>query len=240
VATQLSQILSGYLGGGRSTQKGDRWQLVVEELWAEDQRIAFGDILAARYAPVEKPDAVSIYRFESEGAALGFYQEDGSTLDHIFQASPIPGARITSGFSTRFHPVLKVMKPHLGVDYSAPIGTPVRAIGDGRIVQMTYHENLGKMIKVRHGYGFETVYGHMRGFAGNAVLGQSIKKGDVIGYVGMTGRTTGPHLHFAMLQNKRFVNPVKIAVPKKDHLTGSTLVAFQAFVERIKSEMMIF
>ncbi|MGB1877321.1 MAG: M23 family metallopeptidase, partial [Rhodospirillaceae bacterium] len=138
------------------------------------------------------------------------------------------GARLSSSFGRRKHPVLGYTKMHRGVDFAAPRGTPIYAAGDGVIEKRQRWSSFGNYIRIRHGDGFATAYAHMKGFAKGYKVGSRVKQGAVIGYVGTTGRSTGPHLHYEVLKNGGQVNPMKVRFPASKSLTGEELMAFQA------------
>ena len=142
--------------------------------------------------------------------------------------TPINGARLSSSFGRRKHPILGYTKMHRGVDFAAPHGTPIYATGDGVIDKRHRWGSFGNYIRIRHGDGFSTAYAHMRSFAKGQSVGSRVKQGDVIGYVGTTGRSTGPHLHYEVHRNGGQVNPMKVRFPASKTLDGQELAEFQA------------
>ena len=144
--------------------------------------------------------------------------------------TPIDGARISSGFGRRKHPVLGYSKMHKGVDFAAPTGTPIYAAGDGVIEKLGRWSSYGKYIRIRHHHGLKTAYAHMNGYKRGLKTGSRVKQGDVIGYVGATGRVTGAHLHYEVLLNGRQSNPRKLKLPKGNKLTGNDLSIFKGMV----------
>jgi len=157
-----------------------------------------------------------------------YYDERGKQIEGFLLARPIPGARITSRFTRkRWHPILHKYRAHLGVDFGARSGTPIRAAGSGRIIFASYTRGYGKLIKIRHKDGYMTLYAHQRKFRRGIHRGKYVKKGQVIGYVGSTGLSTGPHLHFGLYKNGRAINPLRVVQVTVKQLRGKALRAFK-------------
>lgn len=176
-----------------------------------------------------------IYAFEHSEGQVDYYNEQGKGIRKALMRTPINGARLSSSFGRRKHPVLGYTKMHRGVDFAAPRGTPIYAAGDGVIEKRQRWSSFGNYMRIRHGDGFATAYAHMKGFARGYSVGSRVKQGAVIGYVGTTGRSTGPHLHYEVLKNGGQVNPMKVRFPASKSLSGEELVAFQA--ARSKTDM---
>lgn len=225
--SELADIFGWQVDFAREVRKNDRWRLTVERKFVRGQPIGWGSILAAEYE-----NAGNLYQavlFRQDGEEIGYFSPDGSSLRRMFLKSPIRFGRITSGFTMRrFHPVLKVNRPHLGVDYAAPIGTPIRSVGDGTIAFSGWSGGGGNVIKVRHNSTYETAYKHLSRFAPGIKRGSRVKQGQVIGYVGNTGLSTGPHLHFEFYQSGRYVDPLGKKFPSADPVPREHLAAFQA------------
>ncbi|MFN9068710.1 MAG: M23 family metallopeptidase, partial [Bdellovibrionales bacterium] len=163
-----------------------------------------------------------------DGEDLGYFSPEGESLRRMFLKSPIQFGRITSGFSKkRFHPILQVNRPHLGVDYAAPTGTPVRAVGDGVIDFSGWSGGGGNVIKIRHNSIYQTAYKHLSGYAKGIRRGSRVKQGQIIGFVGSTGLSTAPHLHFEFYQSGRFVDPVGKKFPSADPVPSQMLADFK-------------
>jgi murein DD-endopeptidase MepM/ murein hydrolase activator NlpD len=177
------------------------------------------------------------YRFRTPDNTIDFYDEEGSSAKKFLMRNPVKGGRFTSGFGNRRHPLLRRIRMHTGVDWAAPTGTPILAAGDGTIEMAERHGGYGNYIRIRHANGFATAYGHMTRFATGSKPGARVKQGQIIGYVGSTGRSTGPHLHYEVLVNNKFVNPMTIAVPRGLELEGRNLAAFQKERRRIDALM---
>lgn len=179
------------------------------------------------------------YRFRTPDGAVDYYDEYGSNSRKFLIRQPVKTdeVRLTSGFGMRFHPLLNQRKLHTGVDWSAPIGSPIMAAGNGVIDEAQYKGQNGNFIRIRHANGYQTTYSHMSRFANGSSVGQRVKQGQIIGYVGNTGLSTGPHLHFEVLIGDRYFDPVKIPVPEGRKLTGRQLAEFQCERARIEELM---
>ena len=173
-------------------------------------------------------NTLKMYAFEHEDGVLDYYNEAGKGIRKALMRTPINGARLTSSFGPRNHPVLGYTKTHRGVDFAAPQGTPIYAAGNGIIEMRQRWGSFGNYVRIRHGDGFSTAYAHMKQFAEGLAKGIRVKQGDIIGYVGTTGRSTGPHLHYEVLNNNGQVNPMKIRFPASKTLSGPALTAFQS------------
>jgi len=162
----------------------------------------------------------------------GYYAPDGTPLRKAFLRSPLKFSRISSGFTqSRFHPILKTMRPHYGVDYAAPIGTPVMASGDGVVILAGWDGGYGKTVKIRHPNGYQTLYGHLSRI--NVKAGQRVSQEQYIGAVGMTGLATGPHLDYRMIKGGVFLNPLKIQSPRAEPVPRAERAAFEATRDRV-------
>jgi murein DD-endopeptidase MepM/ murein hydrolase activator NlpD len=191
---------------------GDTFQVLFEQHYRKGTCIGHGKVLAARFMNQQKP-FTAFYFTDSKGRS-SFYDESGKSLVKAFLKSPLRYRRISSYFSKkRFHPILKIYRPHYGIDYAAPIGTPVESIGDGRITFIGWSGGYGRYIKVRHNHAYESAYGHLSRFAKGLKKGSKVKQGDVIGFVGSSGLSTGPHLDFSLTKNGNYIDPLKIESP---------------------------
>lgn len=182
-------------------------------------------------------DTKSFYRFRTPDGSVDYYDENGSSSKQFLMRKPVRGARFTSGYGFRFHPVLKKRKMHSGADWAAPTGTPILAAGNGHIEFVGVKGGYGNYVSIRHANGYKTAYAHMHRFARGVKKGLKVRQGQVIGYVGSTGRSTGPHLHYEVLVNNKRVDPMRIDVPKGRELKGRMLAAFQKERERINRLM---
>jgi murein DD-endopeptidase MepM/ murein hydrolase activator NlpD len=177
------------------------------------------------------------YRFRTPDDVVDYYDEDGNSAKKFLMRNPVKGGRYTSGFGMRKHPLLGIVRMHTGVDWAAPVGTPILAAGDGTIEMVGGKGGYGNYVRIRHPNGYSTAYGHMSRYADGVAPGVAVKQGQVIGYVGNSGLSTGPHCHFEVLVNNDFVNPMTIAVPRGLQLQGRELAEFQRERNRIDALM---
>jgi murein DD-endopeptidase MepM/ murein hydrolase activator NlpD len=177
------------------------------------------------------------YRFRTPDDVVDYYDDQGNSAKKFLMRNPVKGGRYTSGFGDRRHPLLGIMRMHTGVDWAAPAGTPILAAGDGTVELVGGKGGYGNYVRIRHANGYSTAYGHMSRYAEGVAPGVTVKQGQIIGYVGSTGLSTGPHCHFEVLVNNNFVNPMTIAVPRGLQLTGRQLAEFQKERNRIETLM---
>lgn len=177
------------------------------------------------------------FRFRAPEGDIDFYDTDGNSAKKFLMRKPVKGAHFTSGFGIRRHPISRRTRMHTGTDWGAKSGTPILAAGNGIVEEAGRKGGYGNYVRIRHANGFKTAYGHMRGFAKGMRPGLKVTQGQVIGYVGSTGVSSGPHLHFEVLVNNRHVNPMTIHVPRGRQLTGKLLASFQKERSRIEELM---
>ena len=201
----------------------DRFSVVVEQTWREGELLKTGPVLAATFTTGKTLHTG--FRYERNGKPE-YFTGDGRPLKKSFIRMPIPYARLTSGFGARHHPVLGRMRMHKGVDYAASTGTPIMAAGDARVVSAGWHGGYGNAVVLDHGRGYTTLYGHMSRL-GKIRPGQRIAQGTVIGYVGSTGMSTGPHLHYEFRINGVHRNPLSVTMPPPEPLSGVALAQFR-------------
>ncbi len=205
LAYAMSYVLQWDLDFNRDLQIGDGFQLLYEEIYLDGEYSGLGEILALVYD--NQGRRMEAYRY----GPSGYFDGEGRPLQKMFLRSPLPFTRVTSRFSkSRFHPVLKVHRPHYGVDYGAPKGTPVRVTAGGVVAFVGRSGGAGKMVKVRHTNGYETSYLHLSGYASGVRSGRRVAQGDVVGYVGSTGLSTGPHLDYRVKRNGRWLDPLSL------------------------------
>jgi len=215
VATQLAEIFSGDIDFHRALRKGDRFSVVYEALEADGEPLRTGRVLSAEFVNNGKSYQAMWFQEPginpATGAAFkgGYYTLDGQSLRRAFLASPMQFSRVTSGFKMRFHPILQTWRAHLGVDYAAPTGTPVRTVGDGVVDFAGVQGGFGNVVIVKHGGANSTVYAHLSRIL--ARKGQRVSQGDQVGLVGSTGWATGPHLHFEFRVNGVHRDPLTLA-----------------------------
>jgi murein DD-endopeptidase MepM/ murein hydrolase activator NlpD len=236
VVIKLSEVFAWQLDFNREIRAGDRWRLTVERLNVNGKKIGWGNILAAEY--VNHGESFMAIRFPQTGTSKGYFDSEGISLRKMFLKSPIKFGRVTSRFNRRrFHPILKRKIPHNGVDYGARKGTPVYAVGDGKVVRRGYKSASGNYIKIRHNSVYQTSYAHLNGFARGLRKGRKVKQGEVIGYVGSTGRATGPHLHFAFFERRRFVDPLGVKFPNAAPVPKNKLSDFKQMSAHVTQKL---
>jgi len=235
LALSISDIFAWDIDFTTDLRNGDTFKVIVEELYKDNEFKKYGNIVAVEF--VNNGKEYKAYRFEHNGKA-GYYDDEGKTLKRAFLKAPLSFRRISSRFSkSRLHPILKRYRPHHGIDYSAPQGTPVSAVGDGTITFSGYQGGYGKLVMIRHHNGYKTCYGHLSRIGKDIAPGVKIDQGEVIGYVGSTGLSTGPHLHYEMSLNNRVVNPLSIKSPSGEPLPEVALAEFGSFREQLSKRL---
>ncbi len=206
---------------------GDRFTVIYEDLYKDGARLRAGNIFAAEF--VNQGHILRAVRYVDPQGNAAYYAPEGQSLRKAFIRTPLDIFRISSRFSTaRFHPILNRIRAHKGTDYAAPTGTPVKATGDGRISLMGWKGGYGRVIQIRHGSSYETVYGHLSAFRSGLSTGSRVQQGQVIGYVGMSGLATGPHLHYEFHVNGVQRDPQKVMLPRSSSLPRQNLENFRA------------
>jgi murein DD-endopeptidase MepM/ murein hydrolase activator NlpD len=213
-------------------RKGDAFSLVVTKQYAGADLIGYGPVKAARFT--HRGMTYEAFRHDDADGRAGYYASGGTPLRKQFLKAPLQFTRVTSGFTRkRFHPVLKYFRPHYGIDYGAPIGTPVMSTADGVVVEARYKPGEGNFIRVRHSSRYDTCYLHLSKFRKGLKKGTRVTQGDVIGYVGMTGLATGPHLDYRVSESGKWLNPLQLKSITPDPLRGASLTHFRANVARL-------
>ncbi|HTO12621.1 MAG TPA: peptidoglycan DD-metalloendopeptidase family protein [Candidatus Binatia bacterium] len=204
---ELAEIFSSDFDFTADTRAGDRFRLLVEKRYAGEQFVDYGQILVAQY--LSDGRMLTGVAFEGVDGRVAYYDPGGRSLKKSFLKSPLEFTRITSGFTyARPHPILGGVRPHLAVDYGAPVGTPVRAVADGTVMVAGWNGGNGIQVHLRHHAGYETQYNHLSRLGSGLRPGSRVSQRQVIGYVGSTGLSTGPHLDYRVAKNGRFVNPL--------------------------------
>ncbi len=225
ITLAVAEIFGGDVDFHHDLRRGDSFTVVYESRFIDGEPAGAGRVLAAEF--VNRGIAFRAYEWTSPSGTPGYYGEDGRSLRKAFLRAPLAFSRITSGFTTaRFHPILKQWKAHRGTDFGAPMGTPVHVTGDGVVVVAGQQNGYGNVVIVRHGKSFSTVYGHLSRFAPAMRAGQRVQQGDVIGFVGMTGWATGPHLHYEFRVNDEPRNPVTVALPNAEPIRDDQRAQF--------------
>ncbi len=226
LTAQVVKLFSHKLDFSRDIHPGDRFRMVFDRKVTDSGRtVEGGDLLYAEIGA--KGQVTRFYRFQTPGASEAqYFDEFGKNIRGFLLRTPLDGARVTSGFGMRMHPILGYTKMHTGIDFGAPIGTPVFAAGDGVVKQAQWAGGYGRWLQIQHNGQWSTGYGHLSGWAVRA--GEHVRQGQVVAYVGSTGRSTGPHLHYEVIFNGQKINPTGAKVPQGTILAGRELVAFKA------------
>ncbi|WP_022962963.1 OapA family protein [Halopseudomonas pelagia] len=233
---EMANIFGYDVDFARDIRQGDRFEVIYEELHVGDKRVGTNNILAARFS--NRGKTYTAVRYTDKSGYSSYYRADGTSLRKAFIRTPVEFARISSKFNpNRRHPVLNKIRAHNGVDYAAATGTPIKATGDGRIVHVGRKGGYGNTIIVQHGQKYKTLYAHMSRYANNMRQGTNVSQGQIIGYVGMTGLATGPHLHYEFLVNGRHVNPLGIDLPVADPVPQNERTAFMAISNKMMASL---
>jgi murein DD-endopeptidase MepM/ murein hydrolase activator NlpD len=210
-------------------QKGDNFKVIYEELFIDGKSLATGKIYGAQFT--RSGSSITAIPFLQDGKE-SFFDVEGNSLRKAFLKAPLQFSRISSRFSSsRLHPILRIRRAHFGVDYAAPVGTPVHSIGDGRIISARYEIGSGRVVKIQHNSVFATAYLHLSGFGEGISPGAFVKQNDIVGYVGSSGLSTGPHLDFRFFKNGYPVDPLKVDAPPVEPVSEVN----QARFEKIKA-----
>ncbi|HJQ60299.1 MAG TPA: peptidoglycan DD-metalloendopeptidase family protein, partial [Vineibacter sp.] len=214
-------------------KNGDRFAVMIEQPVTTDGRIAgAARVLWAQITTGAGKNVYSIYRFKPEQGADYFYYGNGQSVVKSFLRTPMDLSRVSSGYGMRNHPILGFTGMHTGVDFAAPYGTPILAAGAGTIAQAGLNGGYGNWVKIDHGGGVSTGYAHMARFAPGVRPGARVRQGQVVGFVGSTGLSTGPHLHYELHQKGRPVNPLNARATQRASLGGKDLERFRSIVAR--------
>ena len=225
---EMISIFSFSVDFQRDIWRNDGFQILYEEEFIKYDKTNknLGKILFANLN-LQSLGSLKLFRFESDNGKVEYFDEDGKSAKKLLMKTPIDGARLSSGFGMRKHPILGYNVKHRGVDFAAPKGTPIYAAGDGVIEKKGWNGAYGKYIRIRHANNFKTAYAHLSKF--NKIKSGRVKQKQIIGFVGSTGRSTGPHLHFEILKNNKRINPQKLKLPSGRKLKGQEL---QKFIEQ--------
>lgn len=221
----MANIFGGVMDFALDVRPNDEFTIIYEELYLDGKKIDDGNIISAQY--VNSGKVFNAFRFEDSKGDIGYFNEDGESMRKVFLRAPLDFTRVSSGFNLRrLHPITKRIKPHRGIDYAAPTGTPIFSVGDGRVSSAGYNKSNGNYVFIRHGESYVTKYLHLK--KRNVKKGQRVKQGQIIGSVGCTGLCTGPHLHYEFLVNGVHRNPRTIVskLPKAKRLAKSELPEF--------------
>jgi murein DD-endopeptidase MepM/ murein hydrolase activator NlpD len=236
---RVAEIFAGEVDFNSELRRGDGVSVLFDRALREGEFAGYGDVKAAILSV--RGRRLTAIRFTGADGLVRFYDEQGRSLRRQFLKSPLPfNPRVTSGFSrNRFHPVLRTSRPHLGVDYGAPAGTPVNAVASGTVVSAEWAGEAGRMVRIRHAGGLETAYLHLSAFGPGIRRGSRVEQGDMIGRVGQSGTATGPHLDFRVIKNGVYLNPVTAfsKMPPGEPIPADQLPQFRLLRDEIMQEL---
>ena len=219
----------------RDIWKNDSFQIIYEEFINENNKVVdTGEIIFANLN-LQNTD-LQLYKYEYEKNKIDYFDENGKSIRKTLMKTPINGARLSSSYGKRKHPILGYTKMHTGTDFAAPMGTPIMASGDGKVTKAGWCGGGGNCVKIRHNSTYQTVYAHMSKFGRGIKKGARVKQGQIIGYVGSTGLSTGPHLHYEVIENGRKINSQKLKLPSGKILKGNERKEFE--VSKIKIDVL--
>ena len=215
--------------------KGDKFKAIYDELYVGDKSIGIGTIHAAWFE--HRGEKYYAFRYMQD-STWNYWDEQGNSLRKAFLKAPLRFSRISSGFSyNRLHPILKIYRPHTGVDYAAPEGTPVVALGDGVIIEKGYNKAAGNYVRIRHNSVYTTGYNHFSRFGKGIAKGTRVQQGQVIGFVGKTGYATGPHLDLRFWKNGKAIDPLKVKAPPVEPIHESNREDFADEISKVKTKL---
>jgi murein DD-endopeptidase MepM/ murein hydrolase activator NlpD len=236
LAMEIAKIFGWDIDFALDIRRGDRFAVLHEELYLKGDKIGDGPILAAEFT--SRGRTYRAVRFVDEQGHAGYYTPDGESMRKAFLRTPVEFSRISSGFNpNRRHPVLNTIRAHRGVDYAAPTGTPVRATGNGRVVFRGNKGGYGRTVVLEHGSRYRTLYAHLNGYARGLQAGQRVRQGQIIGYVGMSGLATGPHLHYEFQIDGVHRDPLRVPLPHADPIGPGQRPAFVEATSRLLAQL---
>jgi murein DD-endopeptidase MepM/ murein hydrolase activator NlpD len=236
LALALADIFAWDIDFFVDLRAGDHYAFLYDQRFRDGKLVGNGRIVGAHFKNGSTHHRA--YYYQAPGKRADYYDEKGNSLRKVFLKSPLRYSRISSGFSKRrLHPILKIYRPHPGVDYAAPTGTPVVAVGDGRVISKRWKNGYGRFIAIRHNSRYITSYGHLYRYASKIKVGSNVKQGQVIGYVGASGLVTGSHLDFRMKKDGRFVNPLKNRLPAARPVPPNYLSDFKKRVASLEEKL---
>jgi murein DD-endopeptidase MepM/ murein hydrolase activator NlpD len=236
VALKLANVFAWDIDFVLDIREGDRFTAVYEQIYQDGKYLHDGEILAAEF--VNNGKVYRAVRFMTEGGNASYYTPDGRPMRKAFLRAPVEFTRVSSVFNPhRKHPILNLIRGHMGTDYAAPTGTPVHAAGDGRVSFAGQRGGYGNALVLAHNNSVSTLYGHMSRFAAHMRVGTHVQQGEVIGYVGMTGLATGPHLHYEYLVNGVHRNPQTVQLPGAEPLRADALEKFRSLTAPLLADL---
>jgi len=235
IIADLIKMYSWNVDFQREITKGSKFEVLFEECKTDDGKTVTSRAKIVYAKLILNNEELPLYRFEDKDGFVDYFDDTGKSAKKVLMKTPINGARLSSGYGMRKHPVLGFSKMHKGVDFAAPIGTPVYASGDGIIEKIEKWSTYGNYIRVGHRNGLKTAYAHLKGFKSGLHKGSRVRQGEVIAYLGNTGRTTGPHLHYEVVLNNKQINPSSLKLPTGISLKGKELQKFKVAMDNANS-----
>ncbi|MAV48941.1 MAG: peptidase M23 [Pelagibacteraceae bacterium] len=235
VVVDFARIFGFEIDFQRDIRKNDIFQIVYDKYVDDDGELQKNGKIIYAYMK-NKGREIALYRFVDQKGIPGYYQTNGKSIEKALMKTPINGARLSSTYGMRKHPILGYNKMHRGTDFAAPKGTPIMASGSGIIEMAKWNGAYGKYIRIRHNSKYKTAYAHLNGYARGIKRGAKVRQGQIIGYVGSTGRSTGPHLHYEVLVNGKRINSQRLKLPSGRTLRGEDRKKFE--ISRIKIDVM--
>lgn len=233
---ELAELFRYDIDFALDIRDGDRFTVVIEELYKDGEKLRAGDLLAAEF--VNQGQVHRAVRFRDAEGRSAFYTPKGQSLRKAFFRTPLDVVRVTSPFNLRRrHPILNTIRAHKGVDYAASSGTPIKATGDGRVVFQGVKGGYGRVVILQHGSQYETLYAHLSRYRSGLSVGSKVKQGQVIGYVGASGLATAPHLHYEFRVNGMHKNPVNIVMPRANPIARQQLDAFRSQTQPLLAQI---
>lgn len=225
ILADVYDLLAFEMDFERDVRAGQKFHVLYEENFSSGTHVDNGHVLAVSFDALR--GNVKMYRFKKSDGSIGYYDEKGNGAIKSLKRTPINNAKVTSSFQTRRkHPVLGFTRAHKGVDFRAPTGTPIPAAGAGRVIKRGYNSGHGNFVRIRHNGSFETLYAHMSKFAKGVNVGTTVRQGQIIGYSGSTGLSTGPHLHYEIIKDGHHVNPLTVKLPAINNLDNANKEKF--------------
>ena len=232
----LANIFGYDIDFAMDIRKGDTFEVVYEEKSVGGERIGSGNILAARF--INRGETYTAIRYTNKQGNTSYYTASGESMRKAFIRTPVDFARISSRFSNgRRHPILNKIRAHKGVDYAAPSGTPIKSAGDGKVILAGRNGGYGNTVIIQHGQRYKTLYAHMQGFAKGVRNGSTVKQGQIIGYIGTTGLSTGPHLHYEFQVDGKHVDPLGLKLPMADPIASSEKQRFRQLSQPLMARL---
>lgn len=240
IIDKFYEIFSFDVDFERDIYPGDKFQIMYENLYSDSgDYIGNGEVVFASLYLNSRQQEFKLYRYENEKGIVAYYDENGKSASKTLKKSPINGARISSKYGKRKHPILGYSRAHQGIDFAAPKGTPIPAAGSGKVVFRGWKNGYGNYIKIKHNGTYSTAYAHMNAFKSGIKVGSQVNQGQIIGYVGSTGLSTGPHLHYEIIKDGVHVNPLTIKLPSIQNISSNEMAKFTNSKDKINVQFAV-